>query len=70
MTDMIRAGRPGIRSQAEIDMERHERDLDRRQAALDERTASLDQGSRGAAHVPEPAPTMSDLLRRMRNGSE
>jgi hypothetical protein len=71
MTEMIRAGRPPIRSQTEVDLERHERDLDAREADFAERKAGLDQGSRGGhAHAPEPKPTMSDLIRGMRNGSE
>jgi hypothetical protein len=75
MSQMIRAGRPHVRSQAEMDMERTEQDLDRRQQALDKRLAGLDQGARGGGHdqgghAPPAKPTMSDMLRRMRNGSE
>ena len=71
MTDMLRAGRPPIRSQAEVDMDRHEKDLEAREADLTARRAGLDQGSRGGhAHAPEPKPGMNELLRGWRNGGE
>jgi len=71
MSEMIRAGRPRLRSQTAVDLDRHEKDLDAREADFAERKAGLDQGSRGgAAHAPEKPPGMNDLLRGMRNGGD
>jgi hypothetical protein len=71
MSEMIRAGRPRIRPQAAVDLDRHDKDLSAREVDLAERKAGLDQGSRGgAAHAPEKPPGMNDLLRGMRNGGD
>jgi hypothetical protein len=69
MSDMIRAGRLPLRSQTEVDLERHDKDLSAREAELAERVAGLDQGSRGGT-PPEKPPGMNDLLRGMRNGGD
>jgi hypothetical protein len=70
LNQFIREHGSRIRSQEEVDAERTMRDFDQKIERV-----GLDQGSRGGghdqgAHAPEPKPTMSDMLRRMRHGSD
>lgn len=70
LNDYIRDHGSRIRSQEQVDAEVTVRDFDQKIEQV-----GLDQGSRGGghdqgAHAPPAKPTMSDMLRRMRNGGD
>ncbi len=70
LNDYIRDHGSRIRSQEQVDAEVTVRDFDQKIEQV-----GLDQGSRGGGHdqgghAPPAKPTMSDMLRRMRNGGD